>query len=153
MSSSIPCQGGESPKSDQNETTLLTSFDTSRSDPQQSIGHINKFSEQSQLMNHHQLSALDPTPQLIGISSPPFHSTSLGSHQDSTSKTSVSASLSPGVFAPVVLDTLLKEKMNYRCTYDPALDNSVVKKSAGPQWVPIQWLMLRLHEFVQISTF
>ncbi|KAG0144974.1 hypothetical protein CROQUDRAFT_593852 [Cronartium quercuum f. sp. fusiforme G11] len=33
---------------------------------------------------------------------------------------------------PVVLDPLLKEKMNYRCTYDPALDSSVVKKSAGP---------------------
>lgn len=38
-------------------------------------------------------------------------------------------------YSPVVLDSLLKEKMNYRCTYDPALDTSVVKKSSGPLWV------------------
>lgn len=156
MSSSLPGQGGESPTTNQNDT-FVTALDASRLDSppypqpisgQKSIGDIVKFpetlpiSKSSQTMNHHQLSAktprlpdLDhPTPTRMDSPSPPFASTSHTSHQDFTSKNSMSTALAPEAFPPVVLDPLLKDKMNYRCMYDPALDNSVVKKSAGPQY-------------------
>ncbi|KAA1120618.1 hypothetical protein PGTUg99_011356 [Puccinia graminis f. sp. tritici] len=35
----------------------------------------------------------------------------------------------------LTLDPPTQEKSNYRCKYDPALDTSLVKKSAGPLWV------------------
>ncbi|CAH7686793.1 expressed protein [Phakopsora pachyrhizi] len=37
-----------------------------------------------------------------------------------------------GALPSVTLDPLPHEKSNYKCRYDPALDTSVVKKSAGP---------------------
>jgi hypothetical protein len=36
----------------------------------------------------------------------------------------------------LTLDPPTQDKSNYRSKYDPALDTSLVKKSAGPLWVP-----------------